>query len=125
MSKARSQNSSAFSRRNFLTATSLSLAASFVVPTTGPAAPAEPRYVPPDDGKLRVICFGAHPDDCELAAGGAAAKWATAGHHVKLVSCTNGDIGHWAMAGGPLAKRRNAEVMKCAKILGTTTDVLC
>ena len=124
MSNAHSQNSSAFSRRNFLTATGLTLAASFVAPAAEAEASAELRYVPPNDGKLRVICFGAHPDDCELAAGGAGAKWAAAGHHVKFVSCTNGDIGHWATAGGPLARRRTAEVMKCAKILGTTTEVL-
>ena len=48
-----------------------------------------------DDGKLRIICFGAHPDDAEYKSGGTAAKWVRAGHHVKLVSVTNGDIGHW------------------------------
>ena len=78
----------------------------------------------PDDGKLRIICFGAHPDDCELKAAGVAAKWAQQGHHVKFVSVTNGDIGHWRMAGGPLAQRRTAEVEKCAEILGITAQVL-
>lgn len=80
--------------------------------------------VPPDDGKLRIICFGAHPDDCELQAGGVAALWAAQGHHVKFVSVTNGDIGHWREAGGPLAKRRLEEVKQAAKILGITTQVL-
>lgn len=79
---------------------------------------------PPDDGKLRIICFGAHPDDCELQAGGVGAMWAAAGHHVKLVSVTNGDIGHWKEAGGPLAQRRLKEVQAASKILGTTVEVL-
>ncbi len=70
------------------------------------------------DGKLRIIAFGAHPDDCELKAGGVAAMWAARGHHVKFVSVTNGDIGHFEMAGDPLAKRRTAEIKECAKILG-------
>jgi N-acetylglucosamine malate deacetylase 1 len=89
------------------------------------AAPA-PEKPKPDanDGKLRVICFGAHPDDCEIKAGGAAARWAAAGHHVKFVSLTNGDIGHWREAGGPLARRRNAEVQHAADLLGITTEVL-
>jgi LmbE family N-acetylglucosaminyl deacetylase len=73
---------------------------------------------PADDGKLRIIVFGAHPDDCELDAGGTAVMWAARGHHVKFVSTTNGDIGHATMAGGPLAKRRIAEVKEAAKILG-------
>ncbi len=73
---------------------------------------------------VRVIVFGAHPDDCEYVAGGTAAKWAAQGHAVKFVSCTNGDIGHWGMAGGPLANRRRAEVERCAKILGIATQVL-
>lgn len=84
----------------------------------------DPPVVVPKDGKLRIICFGAHPDDCELKAGGVAAMWAKEGHHVKFVSVTNGDIGHWGMAGGPLALRRRAEVEKAARILGITTHVL-
>src|SRR5437868_902801 len=77
-----------------------------------------------EDGKLRIIAFGAHPDDCELKAAGVAARWAALGHHVKFVSVTNGDVGHWGMAGGPLANRRRAEVEKCAKILGIHSQVL-
>ena len=73
---------------------------------------------------LRIICFGAHPDDCELQIGGTAAMWAAKGHKVKFVSLTNGDIGHWREAGGPLAKRRFEEVQKAAQILGVTTEVL-
>ena len=69
------------------------------------------------DGKLRIICFGAHPDDCEYQVGGMAAKWAAAGHKVKFVSTTNGDIGHFRMSGGPLAQRRTAEVQEAARIL--------
>ncbi len=77
-----------------------------------------------DDGKLRIIVFGAHPDDAEFKAGGTAAKWAKQGHHVKLVSVTNGDIGHWQMAGGQLAQRRTDEVKQASKVLGTTAEVL-
>jgi N-acetylglucosamine malate deacetylase 1 len=79
---------------------------------------------PPDDGKLRIIAFGAHPDDSEIKVGGTAAKWAALGHHVKLVSVTNGDIGHFAQAGGPLAKRRLDEVTRADKLLGASTQVL-
>jgi LmbE family N-acetylglucosaminyl deacetylase len=86
--------------------------------------PAERPAAPPDDGKLRVLCFGAHPDDCELKAGGVAILWAAQGHHVKFVSVTNGDIGHWRDAGGPLARRRKAEVEKAARLLGIATEVL-
>ncbi len=46
------------------------------------------------------------------------------GHHVKLVSVTNGDIGHWGMAGGPLAKRRTAESAEVARRLGVASEVL-
>jgi len=79
---------------------------------------------PPEDGKLHIIVFGAHPDDCEGKAAGVAAMWAAQGHHVKFVSTTNGDIGHAEIAGGPLARRRTAEVKKAAKILGIETEVL-
>jgi N-acetylglucosamine malate deacetylase 1 len=80
--------------------------------------------MPPADGKLRIIAFGAHPDDCELQVGGSAARWAKQGHHVLFVSVTNGDIGHWREAGGPLAVRRKAEVDAAHKILGIQGVVL-
>ncbi|RUL89277.1 PIG-L deacetylase family protein [Tautonia sociabilis] len=76
------------------------------------------------DRPLRIIVFGAHPDDCELEAGGTAARWAKLGHKVKFVATTNGDIGHHEMAGGTLARRRAAEVKRCAEILGIETEVL-
>ncbi len=50
---------------------------------------------PPNDGKLNIVVFGAHPDDPEYTSGGSGAKWAKQGHHVLLCSVTNGDIGHW------------------------------
>lgn len=79
---------------------------------------------PTTQRQLRIIAFGAHPDDCEIKAGGVAAMWAAQGHKVKFVSTTNGDIGHWKIAGGPLAKRRTAEVKEADKILGIETEVL-
>ena len=76
------------------------------------------------DDPLRIIVFGAHPDDCELEAGGTAARWSKLGHKVKFVSTTNGDIGHHEIAGGTLARRRKAEVERCAEILGIETEVM-
>jgi LmbE family N-acetylglucosaminyl deacetylase len=78
----------------------------------------------PDDGKLGIVVFGAHPDDCEIRAGGSAALWSDRGDHVKFISLTNGDIGHWRMAGGPLAVRRYQEVKAADEILGAATEVL-
>lgn len=75
-------------------------------------------------GNLRIVVFGAHPDDAQFKAGGCGAKWAKLGHKVKLVSVTNGDIGHWQSAGGPLAQLRKAEVIAADKALGVETEVL-
>jgi LmbE family N-acetylglucosaminyl deacetylase len=83
-----------------------------------------PGFAVAADRPLRIIVFGAHPDDCELDAGGTAARWAKLGHKVKFVSVTNGDIGHHEIAGAILARRRTAEVQRCAEILGITTEVL-
>ena len=103
------------------------LATTGMLPGAVPAAAAVAGVnapAPPTDGKLRVIAFGAHPDDCEIFVGGSTCLWSDLGHHVKLVSATNGDIGHWQNAGGQLALRRTAEVREADKILGGTTEVL-
>ena len=71
-----------------------------------------------DDGPVRVLFVGAHPDDCDVKAGGTAALMAEQGHAVKFVSLTNGDAGHHEMGGGPLATRRRAEAKEAAQRLG-------
>jgi len=83
-----------------------------------------PAATQAQNAPLRIIAFGAHPDDNELRLAGTAAKWAALGHQVKFVAVTNGDIGHWREAGGPLARRRTEESQATAKILGITTQVL-
>jgi LmbE family N-acetylglucosaminyl deacetylase len=74
--------------------------------------------------KIRVIAFGAHPDDCDIGMGGTAALFAKMGHAVKFVSVTNGDAGHQSMGGGALAKRRRAEAQESGRRLGIAYDVL-
>ena len=77
-----------------------------------------------EDGKLRVIAFGAHPDDCDSRAGGIAAKYAALGHHVKFVSVTNGDAGHQSEGGGALASRRRKEAQEAGRRIGIEYETL-
>ncbi|HET8645721.1 MAG TPA: PIG-L deacetylase family protein, partial [Vicinamibacteria bacterium] len=73
---------------------------------------------------LRIIAFGGHPDDCDIKAGGTAARWAAAGHKVKFVAVTNGDAGHQGQGGGALARRRMAEAREAARRIGIEYEVL-
>ena len=68
--------------------------------------------------------FGGHPDDAEYKAGGTAVKWSRLGHHVKLVSATNGDLSDRLGTREEVAARRTAEVAACARKLGVTSEVL-
>jgi len=74
--------------------------------------------------KIRVIAFGAHPDDCDIRASGTAALFAQMGHAVKFVSVTNGDAGHQSMGGAALAERRLKEAKESARRLGIEYEVL-
>jgi LmbE family N-acetylglucosaminyl deacetylase len=76
------------------------------------------------DGKIRIIAFGAHPDDCDIRASGTAALWAKMGYAVKFVSVTNGDAGHQTMHGSELAQRRLGEAKESARRLGIEYEVL-
>lgn len=73
---------------------------------------------------IRVIVFGAHPDDCDLRAGGTAALFSQMGHEVKFVSLTNGDKGHHKMKPEELAIRRKKEMQESARILGIVYENL-
>ena len=79
---------------------------------------------PSTDGKLNIIAFGAHPDDCDQGAGGVAAKYAALGHRVRFVSVTNGDAGHQTEGGGALASRRRAEAREAGRRIGIDYVVL-
>jgi N-acetylglucosamine malate deacetylase 1 len=73
---------------------------------------------------LRIMAIGAHPDDCDLRAGGLAILYARAGHQVDFVSMTNGDAGHHEEGGAPLARRRLAEAHAAARVAGIRYTVL-
>lgn len=74
--------------------------------------------------KLRLLMIGAHPDDCDILAGGIAIKYRRLGHTVKFVSATNGDTGHHELGGGRLAAIRAAEAANAGKIAGIEYEVL-
>lgn len=74
--------------------------------------------------KINVVVIGAHPDDCDIDAGGTAILWAKAGHNVMFVSVTNGDAGHHEKGGGALAKIRRAEAQEAGKRFGVKYVVL-
>ena len=76
------------------------------------------------DQPVRVIAFGAHPDDCDLGAGGLAAKYSALGNKVKFVSLTNGDAGHQTQHGDELANRRRAEAREAGRRIGVEYEVL-
>jgi len=73
---------------------------------------------------VRIIAFGAHPDDCDQGAGGLAAKYSALGNKVKFVSITNGDAGHQSQHGEELAKRRRAEAQEAGRRIGIEYEVL-
>lgn len=76
------------------------------------------------DKRLRILAIGAHPDDCDLKAGGVAIMYARLGHKVRFVSVTNGDAGHHTLGGGTLARRRQKESQNAAKVAGIDYMVL-
>jgi LmbE family N-acetylglucosaminyl deacetylase len=73
---------------------------------------------------LRILVIGAHPDDCDLKAGGVAALYTQLGHEVRFISVTNGEAGHQQMSGRELAERRRREAANAGKVLGIRYDVL-
>lgn len=77
-----------------------------------------------DVATLSLLCIGGHPDDCDFAAGGLAARSAASGHRVKFVALTNGNAGHRTEGGASLAARRKAEAMEAARRIGIAYEVL-
>lgn len=77
---------------------------------------------------IRVLCIGAHPDDCEGSIGGTALLLRRRGDQVTFVSVTDGSRGHFLpeYRDHPerLIARRQAEAKAAAEPFGIETDTL-
>lgn len=77
-----------------------------------------------DPGPLKLLVIGAHPDDCEIKAGGITAYYRAAGHQVKFVSVTNGEAGHQSIPPAELAALRRKETEAVSRLMGIDYEIL-
>ena len=98
------------SRRHFVQR-SLGVAAAAALP----AAEGVPSRAP-----LAVVCVGAHPDDPESGCGGTLARYAAAGHTVKIVYLTRGERGIDGKSLEEAARIRTLEAEAACVALGAT-----
>jgi LmbE family N-acetylglucosaminyl deacetylase len=73
---------------------------------------------------LRLLVITAHPDDCEIKAGGLTALYRQLGHQVKFVCVTNGEAGHQRLAPSELVRVRRSEADAVASLLGIEYEIL-
>lgn len=66
----------------------------------------------------RLLILGAHPDDADFHAGGLAAKYRAVGGAVRMISLTDGSMGHQTEFGPGLAIRRRNEAEAAGRIIG-------
>jgi N-acetylglucosamine malate deacetylase 1 len=71
------------------------------------------------ESKLRLLAFGAHPDDIEFGCGGILLAEASRGSEIALCLCSRGEAGS---NGTP--NEREAEAREAAKLLGATIEFL-
>ena len=71
------------------------------------------------ESKLRLLAFGAHPDDIEFGCGGILLGEAAGGSEIALCVCSRGEAGS---NGTP--NEREAEAREAAKLLGATIEFL-
>jgi N-acetylglucosamine malate deacetylase 1 len=72
---------------------------------------------------LRVLVFGAHPDDAEFHGGGLLALHRARGNRVRIISVSDGSAGHQSMDRASLAARRRAEAAAAAAVIGCEVEV--
>ena len=68
---------------------------------------------------MKILAFGAHPDDVEIGCGGTLAQLLQDGTNEALIVCmTSGEAGRLEQDPVTLAKVREAEAAAAAKVLG-------
>ena len=72
---------------------------------------------------LRVLVFGAHPDDAEFHGGGLLALHRARGNRVRMISVSDGSAGHQSLDRASLAARRRDEAKRAANVIGCEVAV--
>ena len=67
---------------------------------------------------MRILAFGAHPDDIEFHIAGTLAKYAARGDEVYMCVATNGEIGSYGMSRAEIAELRHKEAQASADVIG-------
>jgi LmbE family N-acetylglucosaminyl deacetylase len=67
---------------------------------------------------MKIMAFGAHPDDIEFLCAGTLAKYAQAGHDVAIAISTNGEVGSPTLTKAEIAAIREAEARASAAVIG-------
>jgi len=70
---------------------------------------------------MRVLVFGAHPDDETIGMGGTIYKHTQRGDEVRVVIMTSGDAGSMEVPSNELVELRKRETMAACKILGVSS----
>src|SRR5262245_60452061 len=66
----------------------------------------------------RILAIHAHPDDCEILAGGTLALLARLGHHITIATMTPGDCGSSTLGPEEIAAVRRSEAADAAALIG-------
>ena len=67
---------------------------------------------------MRIMAFGAHPDDVEMSCAGTLAKYAQQGHAVAIAVMTNGEVGSPTLPKEEIAAIREQEARAAAGVIG-------
>ena len=67
---------------------------------------------------MKIMAFGAHPDDIEFLCAGTLAKYHQAGHEVAIAISTNGEVGSASLKKPEIAAIREKEARASANLIG-------
>lgn len=70
------------------------------------------------DNSMRIMAFGAHPDDIEFLCAGTLAKYSQMGHQIGIAISTNGEVGSPTLGKKEIAAIREKEARRSADKIG-------
>ena len=104
-------------RRNFTKLSLMGISSFGVLPAAGAIQDKKLPEKNAADGKLKIVCVGAHPGDPEFGCGGTMAKYSAAGHAVTLLYLTRGEASDPNKSYEEMAALRTNEATVSSKVL--------